>query len=254
MMFARALTTEDTALDVNEDGSVTAADALVMINQMIMNDLSRLTNYEDGPSSAVDEPFQTSDDGVKELALADVSPYGVVHLQINDDGLLVATADDEIKDVAVGTDGSLSIDEVILPAHLVTSTAGEALLMPGYVPSSDFLSGDDVIVGDEGIAHIDEQALNESRLAGYMILTLVTNQRNIVLTVNEDHSVSAISDGESLNVTIGDDNSLIVDGVVLPVILRRFEDSALLVPTDIISVDNDFTWAGLVDEAMALFV
>ncbi len=243
-LVADTVSLEDAALDVSGDGYVTAADALMLINRMNVDDIAGILSNSDESSGsvsgntsiAIDEPFETSDEGVKELALADVGSYGVVYLQIGEDGLIKAEADSESVEVAVGTDGSLSIGEDLLPAHLVTSSDGEAFLATGYVSSSDTLPGEN------------------GRFAGYSNMTVTgPDQRYIVLSVNDDGSVSALSDGRSLEVVVGDDDSLTVDGDVLPVIVRKLGDSVLLVPTSDDSSDTFVSWAGLVDDVMAQF-
>jgi Dockerin type I domain len=321
------------AYDINGNGQVTAADLLMVINRLHLQHNEYSEGTSDESPIAVDEPFDVSDDGVKELALADVGPYGVVYLHIDSDGLLKAEADSVAVDVAVATDGSLYIGEDLLPAHLVTSSTGEALLASGFVSAGgpdgiaiphidhqalleaalesaqslaladvgnygvvylELVEGALVVTTDSEVVNatvdesgkiyigelqlpailytsvsgaqgifsaddpllnpepIDELPIDGGRFAGYLTLNLISPTQTIVLSVNEeDGSVSAVADGQTLEVEIGEDGSITIGGDVVPVIVRDFADTVLLVPT---GEESDYTvdlWANEVDEVMA---
>jgi hypothetical protein len=98
----------------------------------------------------------------------------------------------------------------------------------------------------------DELPSNDSRIAGYTTLTLAgLGGSPVVLNVNEQGEIEAISDGESLEVKVGDDDLVIVDGQATPVRVLRVGDATYIVPTSENSDDVTVAWPNAVDDVMA---
>ncbi len=228
-LLARAAET-NSRLDVNRDTLVSSRDALLVLNSLARINRSHVAASrsiaideptDDEPSGdgiVIDKPFESSEDGVLELALADVGPYAVVSLQIDDDGLLTGEANGEVVDVAVGTDGSLSIGDVVLPAHLVTSSVGSAGLLPGYVESNEESPVEGFVPVGIARPQLNTQALLDAacETAKSLDLTDVDTFGVVHLELDSDGMLSATADGNSIEASVEKDGSIRLGDFVIP--------------------------------------
>jgi ketosteroid isomerase-like protein len=98
----------------------------------------------------------------------------------------------------------------------------------------------------------DELPLGDSRIAGYTTLTITgLGSAPVVLNVNDQGEIEAISDGESLEVKVGDDDSLFVEGQATPVRRLRLADLTYIVPTSESTDDITVAWPNAVDDVMS---
>lgn len=140
-------------------------------------------------------------------------------------------------------------------------TPSDALLVINQIARDRASTGQGITVGEpngsteselSGDESTDELPLGDSRIAGYTTLTLAgLGGSPIVLNVNDQGEIEAISDGESLEVKVGDDDSVFVDGQATPVRVLRFGDFTYIVPTSDSTDDITVAWPNAVDDVMA---
>lgn len=259
--------TVELSLDINQDGLVSALDALIVINwinHLPTSDeppvsgtlLAEEQSNEDARHALRDEPvngvakvdldavLESLGDGAKELYLADVGPYGVVALKLSSDGRLSVEADSVLIEPVIGGDGSIAIGDLILPARVVKTDGGNIGLLSGYANVEELSPID--MVGDEG--------LTQTRLAGATIMTVtgVGDYGPIMLSFSDQGEVLAIGNGSFLKVATDEQDRLSINGIAIPVGVVTLADSRVFVPLES-DVSSPFTvaWPTSVDDAFA---
>ncbi|HQY89118.1 MAG TPA: hypothetical protein PK402_10690, partial [Tepidisphaeraceae bacterium] len=189
-----------------EDGSQVYDFSMATIDPDVTIDPEILYMTGDDSTDFSPEAPMEQAEGSPTLDLADVSEaYPVLSLSIDADGVVSAAG---VSGITSSADGSIYLDDLMLPAHVVLQADGTMALAPDYAPALIFYTMD----GSDGEPGVDTGEMFES--VRDVALADFNNWGVTEITVDDNGVVTAIADGESRTVTLadGDRGAILIDG------------------------------------------
>ncbi len=213
--------------DVNGSGTVTALDALMIINSFSRQFRSSGSSAQSKTAAATDA--NSSLDVNKDTR---VTPF---------DALLVIN----------------QISRARLAATQASATEATKSDAQGIAVGEPNEDAQGIAVGepDGTTEEVPSDPLPDThgcRIAGYTTLTLSgIGNAPVLLSVDEQGEIEAVSDGQTLTVKVDADDSVFVDGIATPVRVIRLGEATYLQPSSEGSDDITIQWPTAVDDVMA---
>lgn len=135
----------DSVYDVNQDGDLSVLDALWIVNAL-NNPQELISDGDSGDATDrrstlayidIDGWVESMGEDARRLDLADVGSYGVLRLEIDGTGNVLAIADGVDVKCTVSENGGLAIGDLMVPARLVKTSSGKLGLIPGGLVQTD---------------------------------------------------------------------------------------------------------------------
>jgi Dockerin type I domain len=215
-----AASTVNSEFDVDGDSQVTPLDALVIMNNVRRESGRRLALHGGGTNDQINIPILPGDDevvgGSQSLTFADIGPYGVLTVEIAEDGSVVATGNSEAVAVTVGENGQVTVGDI--PLHVF------------------------VVVGADGTNELIENfgAIEEPLLITNLTFENIGEYTYFDVMINEDGSLSAVGHKvefipeesgtvenwtkEAVTVSVGEDGRISFGEIALPAFFVTGED------------------------------